>query len=440
MKRIFALISAILVLLCVPAHATLDYVVWPDGAGQPPAEQTAQPDIQLAGRPDAESIYKNMSYSDIRPNDDVESIAVYFLTTQSVLTGGGAFAPDDAAARSDTLLWLYRAFRGTEAVNQAARQVQEMYAGSPGSDVLPEAAGAYLLARDDGLITDEQFEQAIATPDGSKDMQAAVTRQTATAWCVQLAGITPADTYSAVRQFHDYALIDVSCKPYIEAAARLGIIPEDGGYLLRPRQSISRGGLALLLSRFAEHFHDAPVRRSGTVLTAARVEGGYQVEVSVAGGGLDRITVPRDSRHKGDTVVFGGGRMGYLDTLKEKDEIAYWFTADRQVLAVQRLFAADSREQFTVSALYKGPLYLFDNVDGQVVLRGAQRYEAGKWVPEGEGEFTLLPAGQRLYISHGGKTIEAAALNAGCLDKQVYVVMGRFRGGAADEAAYIQIG
>lgn len=439
MKRTSTAILLIFILLLgsVSAFAANDFVILPGDdthdAVVMPEDSDILPEREWAGQPGAQALADKLTYTDLAPGADEAVNAVYYLTTLSVLTGGGAFRPGEAITNSEALAFVYKAFGDPARVREADATVKQTRAQQPGLSSRDEwADGYYLLALQDGLITAEQFDAAFLDTGEDFAKNGAVRRQDAIAWCAMLARLAPAGNTAIIQRYFDHGLMEPRYRPYIEPTVRLGLI-HGADRMLLPNQTVTRKQMALILSKFDGYFASKVEKRYGTVRAISA--DGKTIDVYTDNLRYDRITLSANESFP----VFGSGGIGLSSRLKRGDEVCFWSVDGKTVLGMQIVLAADGKKEFMVSDIYRGEVYIYDSHNDQLVMKNLNRYEDGTWIPQNEKPFVNLPVASDAYLYSGQVKISREDINMRLLDHTAYVIVGHYRGGGNDQALYVNI-
>ena len=208
--------------------------------------------------------------------------------------------------------------------------------------------GYLSLARNNGLITQEQFTQATqpnqdSLPAGSFKRDANATREQAIHWIIKSLNVILPEPLSYESQqniynYKDWKDIDSSYINSMEIALANGILKGDKNKMLKPKGALTRAEMAQILSNMDNLYNEAVglTKKSGTVsgikdeqinkTGSATLE--RKIYIRTDNGKVDIIkyTMENNSSPKSldkDIIVYNSGAVTGLGSLRESSQIEY---------------------------------------------------------------------------------------------------------------------
>jgi len=282
-----------------------------------------------AGAPYARETLANLNYSDT--DGHWARVPILRMTALGIMKGaGGKFNPNAPISKQEFITTIVR-FLGraedAEAIN--LYESKRTASRSSGFDASPWAYGYLEVARQEGIISDEEAK----TLDWSRPAE----RQEAALWLCRALGLAPlfGSEQIVLTSYKDADQIGENFRPYLAAAVKKGFMSGSGS-LLRPLASLSRAEAASILDRVKQDFPYGISFRSGEVISAYS----YDIRESNAVGKrtvyeLIEANGERFNLESSDVVVNGwenslrdfvvmkNGVFGLSDSLKSGDYIQY---------------------------------------------------------------------------------------------------------------------
>ncbi|NLY43063.1 MAG: S-layer homology domain-containing protein [Clostridiaceae bacterium] len=394
------------------------------------------------GSKEAEVILKNMDFQDVEAQgqDYWARDAIYDMAALSIIKGYGDknFNRQGPVTKVQALALIYRA-AGREEEAQLAAEAIELQRGQENkrTNAIDVWGDGYLkLAADDGLITPEQLENALAEDQRSLNPQtdfiknAPAQRQEVAEWIAKILQLTPVyDQQALFNSFRDWRDADPLKIPYIEAVLREKIMNGTPQGFLYPKSSIPREQMAQVLKNAQKFILNRQnwTEKKGYIEKIARnispqIDG--QLETTIfkvrnSDGSLDHILITSYD----DIIVLGRGAPGTSALLKDGDSIAYIVDANGVVKLVRVL--GDSQDAVRAGAIVSIDPEAFkisiknngDSISEYAVARSAEIIIDGKF-----GTFEQLKVGLTVQLTLKGNIaikIRTMADEQGLDDKEV---------------------
>jgi len=210
------------------------------------------------GSDNAGVVLNNLDYNDVRNTNVWSKEAIYRTGALDIIKGYGNrnFGRTNTLSKEEAIAIAYRA-SGREADaqkaaeeldNERARENKKTNAISMWSD------GYLKLAADEGLISEEDFNDALAQNTqepaaGSFIRNAPASRQEFAFWLAKTLSLEPVYGQQEIfNSYNDWRSADPVKIPYIEAILQNNIMNGDGNGYFRPTQSITRQEAAQVIS------------------------------------------------------------------------------------------------------------------------------------------------------------------------------------------------
>lgn len=319
------------------------------------------------GISDAQVVLNNIKFSDISsmPSTYWAKDAINKMSALSIIKGYGEkiFTPSNSVTKAEALALIYRAL-GREANAQKAGQAIEAQRSNfqkKGNALSIWSDGYLSLAKNDGIITQDQFDQAVGNTPAfgalSFNPSSPVQRQEMAQWIAMAFKITPINNESKVFNYSDWKQIDQDKVPYVEAIVNSSIMNGDNGYFY-PKGELKRDEVAQVLSNMDDIIYKSNSlnKKYGyieNITTEAINEPGKDSTIKTIlirgnDGSLQKIELTEYSgsknteigSHNGvndqnEVVVSKNGRLGDSSLLTKDDEVQFIYDTDSKVKFIQ---------------------------------------------------------------------------------------------------------
>jgi len=331
------------------------------------------PEKVYTGIENATAILNNINYTDVNNSNTWAKEAIYETGALGLFKGYGnkQFGLGVSLSKEEALALAYRmAGREAEAQEAAEKLDEERQRENKKKNAISMWADGYLkLAADDGLISEEDFDNAMNTNQaslgsGAFKRTAPAQRQELAYWFAKTLGLQP--EYSQERIFNsymDWKNADPVKIPYIESILRNNIMNGDDKGYFRPLDAVTREQAAqviknaksLVLPLFGYEknlgvIEDIKVSKDNLSGELAVIK---SLDIRNNSGYLHRINVeytdssadPGRNEQSGkahnvlekELVVYKNGAVGKSDLLKKGDRIEYITAPDNTVKYVKVL-------------------------------------------------------------------------------------------------------
>ncbi|MDK2799351.1 MAG: hypothetical protein PWP27_1782 [Clostridiales bacterium] len=427
----------------------------------------------------AVDILKRIEFTDIEAlgPDYWARDAIYDMAALSIIKGKEKKTFDGSApvTRIQALALIYRAIGKETEAKQAAAIVEQMRQQNDKKINSAEVwADGYLqLAVKDGLITQQQFDDALAYDQTALNPQkdfiknAPAQRQEIGEWMAKALGLTPVYTQQNILSgFHDYKAVDPSKTPYLEAVLKEKIMKGNHNFLY-PQDNILREQMAQVLKN-AEKFilsKQAFTKKYGyieSITETSKREKGQMIKTTLikirnAEEKIDYVLTQRiyalpdnildtsqdlAAIHQKEIIVRKEGVYGSSELLEENDVIEYIVDQNHQIKVV-RVVAPEKRAEqpvksLSISSIYKANIYVYDAYDSDLILNNLKKFENGQWVLTDTNGYTALKVKQDTAVYTGNTRISVQDINKYYTDSEAYIAVGRENDGV-ERAIYIII-
>lgn len=220
------------------------------------------------GREVGSNIISNLQFSDVGPSHWAKE-AITRLGALDIVKGatGGRFLPGGSATKEEAITLMMRTI-GLE--EEAVLASQRIEAQNPSNTGLMSiwAKGYLQIARNQGLITNEEYNEAITIPLEGEEFtptfvrQSPVSREQAAKWIVQAINsiqpelLAPNYTHQAIFNYMDWRTMGNEYTPYIEAVIRKQIMVGSNDRF-NPKGNLSRAELAQVMKNLDEILYES---------------------------------------------------------------------------------------------------------------------------------------------------------------------------------------
>ena len=323
--------------------------------------------VTYTGVSNAREILNNISFSDISsmPSTYWAKDAINKMAALSIIQGYGekTFRPSNSVTKAEALALIYRSL-GKEADAQKAGQALEAQRSElqKKNNALNVWADGYIsLANADGIITQEQFDQAVGnTPTFgvlSFNPNSPVQRQEMAQWIAKAFKIDPIYNELKVFNYNDWKRIDQDKVPYVEAILDSNIMNGDNGYFY-PKGILKRDEVAQVLSNMDDTIFKVNslnekygyIENITTEVDNGPGKNSTIKTISIRGtdGSLQRIVLTEDNSSKNieigshnqindqnEVVVSKDGRLGDSSILSLDDEVQFIYDKNNKVRFIE---------------------------------------------------------------------------------------------------------
>lgn len=346
------------------------------------------------GISNAQGVLSNIDFRDISPLPDTywAKDAIYKMASLSIIQGYGekSYKPSNSITKAEAIALIYRALgKEADAKKEAERLEQQRSEELKKNNPRNIWADGYLsLAQKEGLITQEQFEQATNPEEASLDSginfnpNSTAQRQEVAVWIAKAFKMEPSYNQTMVfNNYNDWQQIDYDKIPYVETLLKSKIMNGDNGYFY-PKNSIRRDEMAQVLSNmeddvFKQNNLSKKVGFVENILTESNRQTSREVvtrtiSVRLDNGVLANIILTSDGTEfnakngelgshgsiisDNEIIVNKDGTLGKSDLLNINDEILFVYDNDKKIKFVE---AKTSKEK---EKLLYGTI---DNVDAE---------------------------------------------------------------------------
>jgi hypothetical protein len=300
------------------------------------------------GRTEAVPMIQNLTFNDMQGHWAHES-AVRAGALGMMSSSGGSFNPNANISKQNAIAYVVRAV-GMEnyAVELAPAASENIAQGANLSEAM--ALGFLQQANQMGIITQDEFNDAIAVNQDSLNNQTnfvrqdAATREEVATWIYRGVNYVNADIFmsnatpQSIYTFADWESVDINNFTAVEAITSNGIMNGDTNGNFNPNGNVTRAEMAQILRNMDTIHHEIAgiERKRGTVRgivdeqTTRTNEASLvrSIYIRTSQGNVDVLeyTMISNSSPQGnnrDAVVFREDRAGSLGSLQEGDEIEY---------------------------------------------------------------------------------------------------------------------
>lgn len=340
---------------------------------------THSPDMELEVSSTGTQILGNIDFVDVRNHWSAKY--VYKMAARSVIRGYGSkrFRPESPITRQEVIALLLRIMGREE---QVQRQSETAGTGVTGNAIIDLWAEGYV---------ELAYQLGIAGTGGDANWKAPATREEVAVWFARALNLEP--VYGTRQQyiytFNDWKAVSLQNLPYIEAVLQAGIMKGDGNGSFRPRSSIKRSEVAVMLYNVAQRFNDNTGFDSvkGQILQIAKEGSATLLGMVDTGGNIVSIRLPEGQSFP----VFKENYLGNHSLIQVGDEIALMLDQGEVVYAevdnsgsiqkdiIQGMAANPgwntflgtivniiNRDEWNGSGYITRPYYRVVNIDGQI--------------------------------------------------------------------------
>jgi len=313
-----------------------------------------------------EVVLNNIDYDDVRNSDTWAKEAIYESGALNLLKGYGdrVFGLNNTVTKEQAIAIAYRlAGREEDAQVAAEEYYNEEGQASPINPIRYWSDGYLILAANEGLISDQDLEDAFGTGTQRQTGEffyrdAEAERQEIAYWMAKALMLEPIyDQQKIFNSYIDWQEADPQKIPYIEAILQANIMNGDGSGRFSPRGPLTREQVAQIIKNAEDYI--LPIlefsKNTGTIeeITVTNdMTSGTAIErrtfnIRNVNGKLDKITVEsavvwdedkinesnaqRINEIDRDTVVYKNGTIGRSDLLQKGDRIQYITAPDMTV-------------------------------------------------------------------------------------------------------------
>lgn len=322
------------------------------------------------GIDNAEELLNNINFTDVAsmPNNYWAKDSIYKMAGLSIIQGYGEkeYRPLNNITKAEAIALIYKALGKEEDAKKEAQNIQEQMGLETRNVKNLWALGYLSLAQKDGLITEEEFEQAI-NPEAYKyyvgrvfNTNAAVQRQEAAEWIAKAFKIEPIYNQVLIFNYKDWKAIDYEKIPYIEAILQNKIMNGDSGYFY-PTNILRRDEMAQILSNIEDRIYKINnLNKKYGVVESIVIQSDKQLSketvtktilIRTDDGTLNSIILTTEKSrfdyknqeigaHKRlisekEVVVNKNGVLGNSSLLNENDQILFIYDKDKKIRYVE---------------------------------------------------------------------------------------------------------
>jgi hypothetical protein len=422
------------------------------------------------GNGETAQILKNIEFHDVESKGENfwARNAIYDMAALSIIKGYGEnyFNGSAPVTRVQALALIYRAIGKEKEALEAAKIIEQQRDQEGRINTIEAWANGYLqLAVNDGLITPQQFSDALAYDqsalehDKSFVKTAPAQRQEIGEWMAKLLGLTPIahDRQTALNYFNDRNEIDPSKAPYLEALVREKIMNGNNGFLY-PAKGISREEMVQVLKN-AERFI---LERQGLALKYGYIEEiqtttqpqianvlkTVLIKIRNIDGKQDHILLEKICDFQGnnltqqDIIVLGRGKPADSSRLKEKDEISYIIDKQNHVRMIKITGTVQNTiaeiENYPIVRIYKANIYVYDEYNSKLIVSKLNKLEEERWNPLIDKQFTEVAIGGQIAVYGDGRLRSLSYINSNYTDCPVYIAVTQGNDGT-EKAVFLSV-
>lgn len=324
------------------------------------------PEAVYNGTTLAKVMLNNLSYTDVKKASNRIKLAVYETEALGIVknVNGKTLGLNTLLTREEAIVAVYRLVGREAEAQQAAEVLAAADAGTKKKAAQAYwADGAFKLALDDGLITQAQYDDALAAVQttltaSGYNRKASIQRQELAFWLALAMKIPPIyDQQKIFNSYKDWGNVDPEKIPNIEAVLRSTIMSGDDNGYFYPNKDVNRGDFAQIAKnaeakvlptvQIVKKTGTIEDKKSSKVVTAGKTTSIYTYNVRNSGGGLDNIVTkfPKyissvsSNENNGknialytkELVVYKNGTIGKSSLLKVGDRIEYTMASDNTV-------------------------------------------------------------------------------------------------------------
>ena len=298
------------------------------------------------GTEDAKPLINNLKFTDVS-NGHWAKEAITKAGALDIVKGyEKRYRPNAYVSNQEALAFALRV-SGLE--KEAQEEGERLKAQSQDKNILPIWSMGYLsLARRNGLINQEQYNQAISQnqeslPQGAFKREANATREQVIDWVIKSLNIIRQEPLSYTTQqniynYKDWKNIDSQYVNSMEIALANGILKGDKNKMLNPKGALTRAEMAQILSNMDSLYNDAVglTKKVGTIAGikdeqttktgSAKLE--RKIYIRRDDGKVDIIKYIMESSSSPksldkDIVVYNNGAVTGLSSVREGSQIEY---------------------------------------------------------------------------------------------------------------------
>lgn len=298
------------------------------------------------GTEDAKPLINNLNFSDVSGHWAKEAITK--AGALDMVKGyDKTYRPSAYVSNQEALAFVIRVI-GLEKQAQAEGERLKAQAESQNSPLPIWSIGYLSLARNNGLITTDQYNQVISAnqeslPEGSFRRDDNATREQVVNWIVQALNTIRqeplvSNSQQSIYNYPDWENTTVEYVENVEIALDNGILKGDRNGNLNPKGALTRAEMAQLLSNMDSLYNEAVglTKKTGTVggikdeqttqTGQARLE--RNIYIRTADGKIDVIKYIMESSSSPqalnkDAVVYNSGPVTGLSGIREGGQIEY---------------------------------------------------------------------------------------------------------------------
>ncbi len=340
------------------------------------------------GRDDGANLIENLKFKDINGHWAKETI-IQTGALNLVKGYGDYFEPNGTVSNQEALAFVVRALGMEKAAHDAAVTLRAQ--APQNADLLTNWSIGYLeIARQIGLLTDQQFLEAISPDPALQDpavsyvRTAPVTRENVADYIFRgLSTMNPAafvnnNTVQGILKFNDFKDIAVDKAAAVEALASAKIMNGDTSSNFRPKGKITRAEMAQVLRNMDSIYFNSMgiVRLNGTVSGIKDVQlsqsGNYNLERNIYLRMMDgSVNIIKYQTQKNsspqainkDVPVFKDNDVNSLGYLRENDKIEFLLES-----ATGRILYVKADEIPAYDTFFTGKLTALDFANANITL------------------------------------------------------------------------
>ena len=299
------------------------------------------------GTTEAKPLISNLKFSDVYDGHWAKESITKAGALDMVKGYEKTYRPNSYVSNQEALAFVIRVI-GLESQAQAEGQRLKDQAESQNSPLPIWSIGYLSLARNNGLITTDQYNQAIranqeSLPEGSFKRDDNATREQVVNWVVQALNAIRqqplvSNSQQSIYNYSDWQNTAVEYVENMEIALDNGIIKGDQNNRLNPKGALTRAEMAQILSNMDNLYNEAVglTKKTGTIGgikdNQTTMTGQATLERSIyirtADGKIDVIKYVMESSSSPqsldkDAVVYNGGAVTGLASVREGSQIEY---------------------------------------------------------------------------------------------------------------------
>lgn len=339
-------------------------------------------DNTYIGRQDATTLINNLRYNDLNNHWGHESV-IHGGSLGIIRATGGNFSPNATVSNIEALAFSVRLMGlGGEAQSAAINLENAPINGLNLDDML--GIGYLELARQNGIITDDEFEELAGINDIFTGNDP-VTRQQIATWTARAlveAGnqnLNIENEPATILSFGDWQSISLNAAPYVEALTSSGIMLGNSDGNFNPNGSLTQAEMAQILRNLGNIYYSTAgiQRKTGTVaafrdnqeVTTLQGDVWRNYYIRTSTGGVDVLQHQLTQTSSGqtidtNTVVYKDGEVGGYELLIPGEQIEYLVNPEENTV----IYINVVNTQQEVSRI-EGRLQSVNSVDATITIR-----------------------------------------------------------------------